>query len=162
MKKLLTAAICILFITSCNNSGNVRSKNNQNNAMTADSTKQYGYNLDFLRKHVKVIELKKGNSSVAIVPAWQGRVMTSTSEGDRGFSFGWINHDLISSGKTVLHINPFGGEERIWLGPEGGQFSIFFRKGTEFIYDNWQTPGFLDTLSYEVTELSGIVSEIFT
>lgn len=124
--------------------------------MTADSTKQYGYNLNFLRKHVKVIELKNGKSSVAIVPAWQGRVMTSTSEGDGGFSFGWINHDLISSEKTVLHINPFGGEERIWLGPEGGQYSIFFRKGAEFIYDNWQTPGFLDTLPYEVTELSGL------
>jgi hypothetical protein len=28
----------------------------------------------------------------------------------------------------VPHINVFGGEDRFWLGPEGGQFSIFFAK----------------------------------
>ncbi len=97
----------MLLITSCNNSGNVKSNKNKINVMTTDSTKQYGYNLNFLKKYVKVIELKNGKSSVAIVPSWQGRVMTSTSEGNQGFSFGWINHDLISSEKTVMHINPF-------------------------------------------------------
>jgi hypothetical protein len=138
MKEVLIAVVCMLSIVSCNNSGNVKSNKNKDNTMTTDSTKQYGYNLDFLKKHVSVIELKNGNSLVAIVPAWQGRVMTSTAEGEQGFSFGWINHDLISSGKTVQHINPFGGEERIWLGPEGGQYSIFFKKG-DGVYDNWQT-----------------------
>jgi len=49
------------------------------------------------------------------------------------------------------HINPFGGEERLWLGPEGGQFSIFFRKGDEFIYDKWQTPSFLDTIPFRIS-----------
>lgn len=150
MKEILTAAVCILFLASCNNSASVRNKKNQDTVMTTDSTKQYGYNLNFLREHVKVIELKTGNSSVAIVPEWQGRVMTSTSEGDRGFSFGWINHDLISSGEKMQHINPFGGEERLWLGPEGGQYSIFFKKGDEFVYKNWQTPDFLDTLPFEI------------
>ncbi len=111
---------------------------------------QYGYNRDFLKKYVEVIELKTNNSAIAIVPAWQGRVMTSTAEGDHGFSFGWVNHKLISSGVIQPHINPFGGEERIWLGPEGGQFSIFFKKGASFIYDDWQTPAFLDTTPYEV------------
>ena len=96
--------------------------------MIADSIKQYGYNRDFLKKYVQVIELKNGRSAVALIPAWQGRVMTSTSEGDAGLSFGWINSELIASGEVLKHINPFGGEERLWLGPEGGQFSIFFTK----------------------------------
>jgi len=122
--------------------------------MITDSTKQYGYNVDFLKKYVDVIELKSSNSSVAIVPDWQGRVMTSTSEGIHGFSFGWINHELISSGETLPHINPYGGEERLWLGPEGGQYSIFFKKGDEFIYEKWQTPPFLDTVPFRITELS--------
>ena len=60
--------------------------------MVSTVLKQYGYNRDFLKKHTEVIELKNGNSAIAIVPAWQGRVMTSTAEGDAGFSFGWINH----------------------------------------------------------------------
>src|SRR5690606_37151857 len=108
------------------------------------------YNRDFLKKYVRVIELKKNNSAIALIPGWQGRVMTSTAEGDKGFSFGWINHKLIESGVIQPHINAFGGEERLWLGPEGGQFSIYFKKGDEFVYDNWQVPSFLDTDPFEI------------
>lgn len=122
--------------------------------MKVDIISQYGYNRDFLKRYVKIIELTNKNASVLIVPQWQGRVMTSTAEGDSGFSFGWINHDLIASGKIQPHINPYGGEERIWLGPEGGQYSIFFRKGQEFIYDNWQTPAFIDTMPYDLINLT--------
>ena len=63
------------------------------------------------------------------MPAYQGRVMTSTVGGDETPSHGWINYDLIASGKLGLHIIAFGGEDRFWLGPEGGQFSIFFKNG---------------------------------
>jgi hypothetical protein len=122
--------------------------------MTTDTAKQYGYNLDFLKKYADVIELKRGNASLAIVPSWQGRVMTSTSEGINGFSFGWINKKLVASRKALPHMNPFGGEERLWLGPEGGQYSIFFKKGDEFIYDKWQTPAFLDTIPFKTTFVS--------
>ncbi len=122
--------------------------------MTKDRTNQYGYNRDFLKKFVRVIELKNDNSAIVLVPAWQGRVMTSTAEGEEGFSFGWINHKLISSGKTQPHINAFGGEERLWIGPEGGQFSIFNKAGTAFRYDDWQTPAFIDTEPFELTGLT--------
>jgi len=122
--------------------------------MATDSTKLYGFNRYFLQKYVQVIELKNDRSAISLIPAWQGRVMTSTADGDKGFSFGWINRDLISSGKIQPHINAFGGEERLWLGPEGGQFSIFFRKGTSFTYDNWQTPAFLDTTPFDVVSLT--------
>jgi hypothetical protein len=76
--------------------------------------------------------------------------MTSTAEGDSGYSFGWINRNLISSGKILPHINAFGGEERLWLGPEGGQFSIFFSKEKSFVYENWHTPAFLDTTPFKL------------
>src|SRR5512133_846197 len=84
--------------------------------------------VSFLQKHTEVIVLsgKDDGAKVALVPAWQGRVMTSTVGGDSGPSFGWVNHELISSGKILPHINVFGGEDSFWLGPEGGQFSIFF------------------------------------
>jgi hypothetical protein len=134
--------------------GQIKKHNQILETMITDSAKQYGNNVNFLKKYIDVIELKSGNSSVAIVPGWQGRVMTSTSEGSLGYSFGWINHKLISSGETSPHINPYGGEERLWLGPEGGQFSIFFKKGDEFIYEKWQTPAFLDTIPFKITELS--------
>jgi len=110
----------------------------------------------FLQKHVEVITLGQGEGkpNVAVVPAYQGRVMTSTVGGDEAPSHGWINYDLIASGKVGPHINAFGGEDRFWLGPEGGQFSIFFNKGDPFDLEHWQTPAMIDTVPYEVTEKS--------
>ena len=140
----------LLFLVSCMGQYQGRKTNQISTTMVSDSTKQYRYNVDFLKKYTAVTELTAGNSSIAIVPGWQGRVITSTSEGDRGFSFGWINQSLISSRKTLKHMNAFGGEERLWLGPEGGQFAIFFKKGDDFTYNNWQTPAFLDTLPFQL------------
>jgi hypothetical protein len=158
--------IATLLIASYSGSEQVKKSNLNVNNMAPDSTKQYGYNRDFLKKYTKIIELKNTGSAITLVPAWQGRVMTSTSEGDLGFSYGWINHELISSGKVLPHINAFGGEERLWLGPEGGQFSIFFRRGKTFVYENWQTPAFLDTAPFEIvttTDSSALlVSDIST
>jgi hypothetical protein len=150
MKKLTYLLIASLSLTTLTGNNQLINKNIKDKAMTPDSTKQYGYNRDFLKKHSKIIEIRNANSAITIVPSWQARVMTSTAEGDHGFSFGWINRNLIASGKLVPHINPFGGEERLWLGPEGGQFSIFFSKGKSFVYDNWQTPAFLDTTPFQL------------
>ena len=152
--KSLIIIVCSVILFSCNGTGRNTKSYQKHNSMTNDITSQYGYNRDFLKSYAKIIELTNNNASVLIVPQWQGRVMTSTADGDSGYSFGWINHDLIASGKIQPHINPFGGEERIWLGPEGGQYSIFFRKGQEFIYDNWQTPAFIDTMPYELVNLT--------
>src|SRR4030066_1556215 len=149
MKRIFILLMFNLLLYSCGSRD--KGKNDQNSdAMTTDTTNKYGYNRDFLKKYINVIELKTGESSIALIPAWQGRVMTSTAEGDRGFSFGWINHDLITSGKIQPHINAFGGEERLWLGPEGGQFSLVFKKGSSFIYYDWQTPAFLDISPFEI------------
>lgn len=148
----------LLIFPGCRNSGN----SNKNTDKMASDSMLYGYNRDFLKNHISVIELKNKNSAIVLVPAWQGRVMTSTSEGDGGFSFGWINRGLIESGKLLQHINAFGGEERIWLGPEGGQYSIFFSKGKEFTFENWQTPDFMDTKPYDVTTSSNTSASLHT
>jgi hypothetical protein len=150
--KFILITSVILGACTGNNQANI--KNHKEKTMTTDNTKQYGFNRDFLRKYISIIELKNGNSAIVLSPLWQGRVMTSTAEGDSGFSFGWINRELIASGKIQSHINAYGGEERIWLGPEGGQFSIFFSKGKLFIYDNWQTPSFLDTTPFQLISLT--------
>jgi len=149
MNKYLLIIIGSLVLFSCGSKKRGQDETNFK-TMTDDSTKQYAYNRDFLARHTELIELKSGKSAIIIIPGWQGRVMTSTSEGDKGYSFGWINHELIESGKIQPHINPFGGEERLWIGPEGGQFSVFFKKGSSFVYDEWQTPAFIDTEPYDV------------
>jgi hypothetical protein len=150
MKPMKIFLIVSIIMVSCNGINQVKKNNKNEKAMAIDSAKQYGFNRDFLKKHVNIIELRNSSSAITIIPAWQGRVMTSTADGDSGFSFGWINRALIASGKILPHINAFGGEERLWLGPEGGQFSIFFSKGKSFVYDNWQTPAFLDTTPFQL------------
>lgn len=120
----------------------------------ADGT--FGSDLQFLQKHTDVILLqdKSGQAQVAVAPAYQGRVMTSTAGGAEGLSFGWINREAISSGKLQPHINVYGGEERFWMGPEGGQFSIFFAKGVPFDFEHWQTPAPIDTDKVNVVKKS--------
>jgi hypothetical protein len=73
-----------------------------------------------------------------------------TSENTPGF--GWINHKLIQSGKNQPHINAFGGEDRIWLGPEAGQYSIFFKPGDKFDQNSWQTPECIDKQPFDLEE----------
>ena len=89
-------------------------------------SRPYGQDLEFLRQHTPIIELKSGQAAVAVAPAFQGRVMTSTATGPEGSSFGWLNDKLIAqgilpeekaAGKLESHIYVFGGEERVWLGP---------------------------------------------
>jgi hypothetical protein len=110
------------------------------------SAASFEEDLEFLQRHTKVVVLSddQGQAQVAVAPEYQGRVMTSTAAGPDGPSFGWINREVISDGKWRPHINVFGGEDRFWLGPEGGQFSIFFPKGASFTLEDWQTPAPID------------------
>jgi hypothetical protein len=109
----------------------------------------FGYDLQFLKQYHKDLILlgdrSDAGAQIIILPAYQGRVMTSTADGNGGMSFGWINYDLIDSNKEEEHFHAFGGEERFWLGPEGGQFSIFFKKGDPFDFDHWYVPKAIDT-----------------
>ena len=100
--------------------------------------------LAFLRKHIDVLVLESGEARVAVTADYQGRVMTSTAGGALGKSFGWLNRGAIASGERQPHINVFGGEDRFWLGPEGGQYSIFFTGGDPFDLEHWQTPAAID------------------
>ncbi len=110
--------------------------------------------VDFLKKHTDVIVLRDASkqAQVALVADYQGRIMTSTATGPKGRSHGWVNRELIASGKTEPHINVFGGEDRFWLGPEGGQYSIFFGPEAKFDLEHWFTPAAIDTEPFTVAK----------
>lgn len=115
----------------------------------------FGYDMAFLKKNYKksiVLESNDHKSMLVLSPELQGRVMTSTLNGDQGSSFGWLNYDLIASKEVNEHINPTGGEERFWLGPEGGQYSIYFNPGVPFDFENWYVPAELDTEGFDIVE----------
>jgi hypothetical protein len=119
---------------------------------TPSTAANFGDDVAFLQKHAEVIVLTDdaGRAKLALVPAWQGRVVTSTADGEAGRSFGWINRELVASGKIDPHLNARGGEDRFWLGPEGGQFNIFFDQGKPFEFEHFHVPAAIDTMAYAV------------
>jgi hypothetical protein len=97
--------------------------------------------LAFLSKHgagVKVLESATGGR-IAVSGKYQARIMTSALE-PGGRSLGFVNRAFVEAGKTGTAFDNYGGEDRFWLGPEGGQYALYFPAGKPFEFGNWQTP----------------------
>ena len=132
-------------------------------AGSASAGDTFADDVAFMKEHTPIVLLQRGDAAVAVAPHYQGRVMTSTFDRDAGPSFGWINRPVIEKGflseaekkgKLEEHIYIFGGEERFWLGPEGGQYALFFRPGSKFEFSDWATPPVIDTEAFELAEQS--------
>ena len=117
---------------------------------------QFDADLAFLQQHTRIVVLTadSGAGRVAVAPAYQGRVMTSTTGGSDAPSFGWLGRAAIASGERQPHMNVFGGEDRFWLGPEGGQYALYFKPGDPFDLDHWQVPEAFDWATWEVANQS--------
>ena len=155
--------IALLLVIVALNAGCSDAGNRKSNTMEKEyATGTYGYDADFFVKNkIGTLHLRDtiSGASVLVVPAWQGRVMTSASGGDEGKSYGWINYKHISSGQLSNQFNPYGGEERIWLGPEGGPFSIYFKKGDEQVFSNWKVPAELDTDTFDIVSRTAVSAD---
>jgi hypothetical protein len=146
-------ALLLVLLYGCSSTVNKNQKEMKNSFPKG----KYGYDAAFFSaKKIETIELKDAQSKACLllVPGYQGRVMTSTVAGPEGTSFGWINYKFIEAGKVSDQFNPVGGEERLWLGPEGGPFSIYFKKGSEQVFPNWVVPKEIDTEPFEVVSKS--------
>lgn len=120
----------------------------------------FGYDLAFLKKEdsgVVVLKAGNGQNEVLVSPKYQAKVFTSTARGAGGQSFGWVNYKAFS-GAPDAHMNAYGGENRFWLGPEGGKYSLFFKPGTKMVFDNWVTPAPFDTQPWEVASQADTTS----
>ena len=115
------------------------------------SENNYAVDVEFLARHTEIIELTADAGHLVVVPAYQGRVMTSTASDGEGLSFGWMNREFIAAGTQDVHFNNYGGEDRFWLGPEAGQFALWFQKGEPFDLDHWKTPTEFGAGSFQVT-----------
>ena len=146
-KHILLACMILAGLTACNEQKEIKMGS-------------YAYDAQFLKDHgIKYVELKSkdGSAKVMVVPSWQGRVVTTSAAGDEGNSYGWINYRFIEAGKQSDQFNPVGGEERFWLGPEGGPYSLYFANGKEQVYDNWKVPAVIDTETFDVVESNDTV-----
>lgn len=113
--------------------------------------------LAFLRQYSDLVILsdQAQMARVIVAPQYQGRVMTSTATGDYGASFGFIHRENVARGERTAHINVFGGEDRLWLGPEAGQFGLYFAPGAPFDLEHWQVPEPIDWSPWYVREQTG-------
>lgn len=113
----------------------------------------FGYDLQYLSgKDHSLIVLSSDDeaSQILVSPKYQAKVFTSTAEGADGQSLGYIGYKALDSESFDPHMNGYGGENRFWLGPEGGKYSVFFQPGTEQVYDNWFTPKPIDIEPWSV------------
>jgi Family of unknown function (DUF6786) len=118
-------------------------------------TGRFASDLAFLKAHVQIVLLTDpSGAQVAVAPEYQGRVMTSTTGGSDAPSFGWLGRTAIASRTRAPHMNVFGGEDRFWLGPEGGQYALYFRPGDPFDLEHWQVPEPLDWGAWDIVSRS--------
>jgi hypothetical protein len=130
---ILIAVICILF--SC------RSEKSD-----------FEKDLAFLQKYDStLVVLSQGDAQVIVSPKYQAKVFTSTP-GD-GSSYGWINYKLFNA-EPDPHMNAFGGENRLWVGPEGGSFALFFPPRFVMNFGNWRIPSAFDTEPWQLLSSS--------
>ena len=143
----------LLMAAACNNS----STNSNASSMATDtafSKGTFGYDLQFLHRqdsNLVVLKNQQGNAQVIVSPAYQAKVFTSTADNTEGLSFGWVNYEAFAGPKDA-HMNAYGGENRFWLGPEGGIYSLYFKPKAEMVFDNWHTPAAFDSEAWTVSD----------
>jgi len=155
MKKYILHSLSLFMIvaSSCNSGNGKPEPQVKNEDLKSFKQGTFGYDLNFLKQHDSVIVLENdsGKSQIIVSPKYQAKVFTSTAESNEGLSFGWVNYKAFS-GPVDEHMNGYGGENRFWLGPEGGRFSLYFKPGSEMVFDNWKTPAAFDTEAWNVTK----------
>lgn len=141
---VLTLLSNLTFTFSCSE----RQKDNQ---ATEESPNNFLQDKKFLEKFdPNLVELSTDDKQAKILvsPKYQGKVFTSTAAGENGESFGWINYEAFE-GPLDKHMNAYGGESRLWLGPEGNKYSLYFEPGKNMVFENWHTPAAIDHEPWE-------------
>lgn len=112
----------------------------------------FGFELQLLDETIDPVVLVSGESMVALSGEFQGRVLTSSSRGMTGRSYGWFDREKVSDGSALTNISSVGGEDRLWYGPEAGPFSVCFKPGTAQIAENVSRSADLDTVVFKLLD----------
>jgi hypothetical protein len=154
----VTVVVCLMGSVGCADRGTSVPAESSKPAASAASASPgtFGDDVAFLRAHtpVTVLTSADGQSQIAIAPDYQGRVMTSTAAGESGASFGYLHRSGIEGGQRQPHMTVLGGEDRFWLGPEGGQYGLYFPPGAAFDTEHWQVPEPIDWGGWPVVDQS--------
>ena len=126
-KSLFTysSILSVLFFISCEN------KKNSND---------YSNTLSKLKERTSVVELfeNEGPSRLIVCPELQGKIICSSYNGSKGQKNGWVAEAFYNSKK--FDIKNIGGEDRLWIGPLGSQFSFYYQQIVPLSENNWKIP----------------------
>ena len=117
----------------------------------------FGYDLRYLLQKDDNLVVLSGldrGSQLLVSAKYQAKVFTSAVDGLDGISTGFVNYKFLDAGMVDEHMNGFGGENRFWLGPEGGRYSIYFKKEAKQVFDNWHTPKPIDIETWDITAVT--------
>jgi hypothetical protein len=150
MRTIWKAALLLVLLTGCGGAAR------RQRPMSEPKRDSFGADLTFMRRHTEVVVLRSpdGMAQVAVAPGYQGRVMTSTSEGLDGPSYGYVHYPGVAAGVRTPHMTVLGGEDRFWLGPEAGQYALYFAPGAPFDIEHWQVPEPIDWGAWPITAQS--------
>lgn len=112
--------------------------------------------LGLLQQYVKngiLLGPNKDKALLFLSPQHQGRILMAHLPAMTSFNPAWIGHQLLQSGEVRSKYNPVGGVDRIWFGPEGGRFALFFKEGTvPGTPGAWRVPAPLDREPFHLLE----------
>lgn len=139
MKILQLFTLCLFFV-SCHQLGS-----------------SYQDDLKILQQYTEVVELtnNKGQARLMIAPEYQGKILGSTFDGLLGFKNGWLNRKALAD----KNFNGLGGEDRIWIGPLGGQYSLYYQQIAPLNEKNWRVPSALNQ-AFDVVAVSDTMVEM--
>ncbi|GGF25382.1 DUF6786 family protein [Echinicola rosea] len=147
-KVLFGAGFLLMAMSSCNS----EKEKKQTTQPKAPNKGTLGFDQAFLEdwdSDLITLHGEGGEAMVLVSAKYQGKVFTSSAEGPQGRSYGWVNYDAFD-GPVDKHMNAYGGENRFWLGPEGGPYSLYFAPDKEMVFENWFTPASIDTESWNI------------
>jgi hypothetical protein len=98
----------------------------------------------FLGEKADALVLRaEGGGPVVVSPKLTARVMTSAfSEDEPGF--GLVAREVVAAPPVARGFNNYGGEDRLWLAPEGGPYGLYFDAGAKQELANWYVPLAMD------------------
>lgn len=108
---------------------------------TKNQPSTYGETRDYFNKKTIPIELKacNGTAKLLVLPEYQGRIAASSSLGDGASPSGWVNFSALNR-EEKLNGSEIHGEERVWIGPQGGQFSFYYGLDRPLDESKWEVP----------------------
>lgn len=140
MKTLLKYTVIILLMKIC------VSCNSTNNQQTFEQ------DLAILKEIGDIEILTSEDAMIAVSGKIQGRVFTSSSNGLNGTSYGYFNRKAIKNNHWKSKFSSLGGEDRLWFGPQFGDYSIFFDSNKNQNTDDAIIAKDLDTIAFQTIE----------